>query len=150
MRSASIRSERAQPKPRVKKRIGYRIFLVSGDEVSLLTKTAFEEFYFKRQAVLQAFGGKTIDIATVVCRLEDAKLVEIVRIYCQRFRVKRDGSIDEERTPKPNGSMAHRGGALQAAAVDGAENHLSERRLTHTLTMISSVAQKKIFAVLRK
>ena len=134
----------------MKKRIGYRIFLVSGDEVSLLTKTAFEEFYFKRQAVLQAFAGKTIDIATVVCRLEDAKLVGIVRIYCQRFRVKGDGSIDEERTSKPNGSAAHRGGAVRADAVAGAESHLSERRLTHTLTMISSVAQKKIFAVLRK
>lgn len=130
----------------MKKRIGYRIFLVSGDEVSLLTKTAFEEFYFKRQAVLQAFAGKTIDIATVVCRLEDARLVGIVRIYCQRFRVKGDGSIDEERTPKPNGSAAPRGGALR----EDAGSHLNERRLTHTLTMISSVAQKKIFAVLRK
>jgi len=125
----------------VKKRIGYRIFLVSGDEVSLLTKTAFEEFYFKRRAVLQAFGNKTIDIATVVCRLEDSKLTEIVRIYCQRFRVKADGSIDEERTRKPSGS---------AAAPRDTTGHLDEKRLTHTLTMISSAAQKKIFTVLRK
>lgn len=135
----------------MKKRIGYRIFLVSGDEVSLLTKTAFEEFYFKRQAVLQAFAGKTIDIATVVCRLENARLVEIVRIYCQRFRVKRDGSIDEERTPKPNGSaLTASDGSIRPVASVGADSHLNEKRLTHTLTMISSAAQKKIFEVLRK
>lgn len=125
----------------MKKRIGYRIFLVSGDEVSLLTKTAFEEFYFKRQAVLRAFANKTVDIATVVCRLEDSKLTEIVRIYCQRFRVKGDGSIDEERTRKP---------ANGAAGIDSTAEHLSDKRLTHTLTMISGAAQKKIFAVLRK
>ncbi len=135
----------------MKKRIGYRIFLVSGDQVSLLTKTAFEEFYFKRQAVLQAFAGKTIDIATVVCRLENTKLVEIVRIYCQRFRVKGDGSIDEERTAKPNGSAATaREGSVRPLAAVSADNQLNERRLTHTLTMISSAAQKKIFEVLRK
>jgi len=127
----------------VKKRIGYRIFLVSGDDVSLLTKTAFDEFYFRRQAVLQAFAGRTIDIATVVCRLEDSKLSEIVRIYCQRFKVKVDGSIDEERTPKPNGAP---GGWNIAAPPD---ERVNGTRLAHTLTMISSVAQKKIFDVLR-
>ena len=146
-----LESSCPQPKPKLKKRIGYRIFLVSGDQVSLLTKTAFEEFYFKRQAVLQAFAGKTIDIATVVCRLENTKLTEIVRIYCQRFRVKGDGSIDEERTPRPSGAAAmQRDGTRRSDAVNDTENHLNEKRLTHTLTMISSVAQKKIFEVLRK
>lgn len=128
----------------MKKRIGYRIFLVSGDEVSLLTKTAFDEFYFRRRAVLQAFAGKTIDIATVVCRLQDTKLAEIVRIYCQRFRVKSDGSIDEERTLKAGGSPA----SWNVAAVP--DTRVNGTRLAHTLTMISSTAQKKIFDVLRK
>lgn len=140
----------------MKKRIGYRIFLVSGDDVSLLTKTAFDEFYFRRQAVLHAFAGKTIDIATVVCRLENTKLTEIVRIYCQRFRVKSDGSIDEERTPKSGGPPITQNRLVRpdkrehGEAAVGADSHLNGKRLAHTLTMISSVAQKKIIEVLWK
>lgn len=128
------------------KRIGYRIFLVSGDEVSPLSKSAFDEFCFGRQAVLRAFAGKTVDIATVVCRLENAKLKEIVRIYCQRFKVKDDGSIDEGTTHKPSRSpatlrnSAHYPGATAAA--------VNEKRLARTLTMMSGAAQKKILDVL--
>lgn len=122
----------------MKKRIGYRIFLISGDEVSPLTKTAFDEFYFGRQTVLRAFAGKTVDIATVVCRLENTKLSEIVRIYCQRFRIKGDGAIDERH--------AQDSGRSTPRQVDRALNN--DQRLTHTLTMISSAAQKKILDVL--
>ncbi len=141
----------------VKKRIGYRIFLVVGDEVSPLSKTTFDEFFFRRQAVLREFAGKTIDIATVVCRMENTKPREIVRIYCQRFRVKGDGSIDEGHSPKSgrpatlpgqrtlrgkNGE--HPGGAANTDA------DLHRQRLVQTLTMISGAAQKKILDVLRR
>jgi len=138
----------------VKKRIGYRIFLVDGDNVSPLTKTAFDEFYFRRQAVLQACAGKTIDIATVVCRLEDAKLREIIRIYCQRFKVKGDGSLDEHygqpRSPAPasaTGTSRQEPKRVQDGSVP--EQRLNGRDLAQSLTMISSAAQKKILDVLR-
>ena len=142
------------PSFNVKKRIGYRIFLVDGDNVSPLTKTAFDEFYFRRQAVLQACAGKTIDIATVVCRLEDAKLREIIRIYCQRFKVKGDGSLDElygqPRSPAPASTTAtsrQEPKRVQDGSV--AEQRLNGRDLAQSLTMISSAAQKKILDVLR-
>ncbi len=141
----------------MKQRIGYRIFLVSGDEVSPLTKTAFDEFYFGRRAVLRNFAGKTVDIATVVCRLENTKLREVVRIYCQRFRIKGDGSIDEAHIPKSARAPATlRDRALrqdQREARDAPVNpdpHLNGNRLAHSLTMISGTAQKKILEVLWK
>lgn len=139
----------------MKKRIGYRIFLVDGDHVSPLTKTAFDEFYFRRQAVLQACAGKTIDIATVVCRLEDAKLREIIRIYCQRFKVKGDGSLDEHygqlRQPSPVRAIgASRQEQKGAQNTLSPEQGLHGRSLAQSLTMISSAAQKKILDVLRQ
>ena len=133
----------------MKKRIGYRIFLVVGDEVSPLTKTAFDEFYFRRQAVLQSWAGKTIDIATVVCRIENTKLREIVRIYCQRFKVKGDGSIDEHASPAaPASRLAEP--ARRARDSAGDDGDFQGRRLVHSLTMISSAAQRKILDVLRR
>ena len=84
----------------MKKSIGYRIFLVRGDDALPLSKTTFEDFLFGRRAVLQNFAGQTVDIATVVCRLENKKPKEIVRFYCQRFKVKSDGSIDEAHNQK--------------------------------------------------
>lgn len=139
----------------VKQRIGYRIFLVSGDEVSPLTKTAFDEFYFGRRAVLRNFAGKTVDIATVVCRLENTKLREVVRIYCQRFRVKGDGSIDEAHIQKSGRAPATlRDRALRQdpreprnVAVN-TDSRLNGNRFAHSLTMISGAAQKKILEVL--
>ncbi len=138
----------------VKQRIGYRIFLVSGDEVSPLTKTAFDEFYFGRRAVLRNFAGKTVDIATVVCRLENTKLREVVRIYCQRFRIKGDGSIDEALMPRPRRAPAtiREGIPRQDQRVPPADanSHLNGNRFVHSLTMISSTAQRKILEVLWK
>jgi len=136
----------------VKKRIGYRIFLVVGDEVSPLTKTAFDEFYFRRQAVLQSWAGKTIDIATVVCRIENTKLREIVRIYCQRFKVKGDGSIDEHVSQAPGARPVEpvRLDERKPRESSASDGDFQGRRLVHSLTMISSAAQRKILEVLRR
>jgi hypothetical protein len=135
----------------VKKSIGYRIFLVRGDDALPLSKTTFEEFLFGRRAVLQNFAGQTVDIATVVCRLENKKPKEIVRFYCQRFKVKSDGSIDQAHNQKRS---------LPAATIDRplarntssrpveASDPLAGRRLAHSLVMISRAAQKKINDVL--
>jgi hypothetical protein len=137
----------------VKKSIGYRIFLVRGDEALPLSKTTFEEFLFGRRAVLQNFAGQTVDIATVVCRLENKKPKEIVRFYCQRFKVKSDGSIDQAHNQKRSLPAATLDRALMrntGSREKAAEPHdpLGGRRMAHSLVMISRAAQKKINDVL--
>ena len=137
----------------MKKSIGYRIFLVRGDEALPLSKTTFEEFLFGRRAVLQNFAGQTVDIATVVCRLENKKPKEIVRFYCQRFKVKSDGSIDEAHNQKRSAPATTINRALVRNTGSKEKNTdpndaLHGRRLAHSLVMISRGAQKKIHEVL--
>ena len=143
---------------RVKKSIGYRIFLVRGDDALPLSKTTFEEFLFGRRAVLQNFAGQTVDIATVVCRLENKKPKEIVRFYCQRFKVKSDGSIDQAHNQRRSVPAATLDRALVRNTVSrntvsrekttDPNDSLHGRRLAHSLVMISRAAQKKIHEVL--
>ena len=135
----------------MKKSIGYRIFLVRGDDALPLSKTTFEEFLFGRRAALPNFAGQTVDIATVVCRLENKKPKEIVRFYCQRFKVKSDGSIDQAHQPKAQFScttvdrpLARNTGSRPSEPTDP----MAGRRLAHSLVMISRAAQKKINDVL--
>lgn len=134
----------------MKKSIGYRIFLVRGDDALPLSKTTFEEFLFGRRAVLPNFAGQTVDIATVVCRLENKKPKEIVRFYCQRFKVKSDGSIDQahlQRRSSPatvDRPLTRNTGSRPLEPSDP----LAGRRLAHSLVMISRAAQKKINDVL--
>lgn len=137
----------------MKKSIGYRIFLVRGDDALPLSKTTFEEFLFGRRAVLQNFAGQTIDIATVVCRLENKKPKEIVRFYCQRFKVKSDGSIDQAHNQKRSVPAATLDRALVRNTINRDKTADSTdpshgRRLAHSLVMISRTAQKKINEVL--
>ncbi len=130
----------------MKKSIGYRIFLVRGDDALPLSKTTFEEFLFGRRAVLQNFAGQTVDIATVVCRLENKKPKEIVRFYCQRFKVKSDGSIDQAhnqkrsfRAPTIDRPLARNTSSRPSDPSDP----LGGRGLAHSLVMISRAAQRK-------
>ncbi|HZA96468.1 MAG TPA: hypothetical protein VE421_10055 [Burkholderiaceae bacterium] len=135
----------------MKKSIGYRIFLVRGDDALPLSKTTFEEFMFGRRAALPNFAGQTIDIATVVCRLENKKPKEIVRFYCQRFKVKSDGSIDQAHNQKRSLPVATIDRPLaRNTSSRPAEpgDPLAGRRLAHSLVMISRAAQKKINDVL--
>lgn len=142
----------------MKKSIGYRIFLVRGDDALPLSKTTFEEFLFGRRAVLQNFAGQTVDIATVVCRLENKKPKEIVRFYCQRFKVKSDGSIDQAHNQKRSVPAATLDRALVRNTISrntvsrekttDPNDSLHGRRLAHSLVMISRAAQKKIHEVL--
>jgi hypothetical protein len=137
----------------VKKSIGYRIFLVRGDDALPLSKTTFEEFLFGRRAVLQNFAGQTVDIATVVCRLENKKPKEIVRFYCQRFKVNNDGSIDQAHNQKRSVPAATLDRALVRNTVNREKSAdpvdpTHGRRLAHSLVMISRAAQKKINEVL--
>ena len=132
----------------MKKSIGYRIFLVRGDDALPLSKTTFEEFLFGRRAVLPNFAGQTIDIATVVCRLENKKPKEIVRFYCQRFKVKSDGSIDQAHNQRRSVPAATLDRALgrntgSRDKVAGSTDAF-QGRLAHSLVMISRAAQKKI------
>ncbi len=137
----------------MKKSIGYRIFLVRGDEALPLSKNMFEEFLFGRRAVLQNFAGQTIDIATVVCRMENKKPKEIVRFYCQRFKVRSDGSIDQAHhqkrsVPVPTLDRTLVRNTVSRENVSDPNDPMGGRRLAHSLVMISRAAQKKINEVL--
>ena len=106
---------------------------------------------FGRRAALPNFAGQTIDIATVVCRLENKKPKEIVRFYCQRFKVKSDGSIDQAHNQKRSLPVATIDRPLaRNTSSRPAEpgDPLAGRRLAHSLVMISRAAQKKINDVL--
>ena len=101
--------------------------------------------------MLQNFAGQTVDIATVVCRLENKKPKEIVRFYCQRFKVKSDGSIDQAHNQKRSLPAARSIGLWRATPAADRRNPsdpLAGRRLAHSLVMISRAAQKKINDVL--
>ena len=134
----------------MKKSIGYRIFLVRGDDALPLSKTTFEEFLFGRRAVLQNFAGQTVDIATVVCRLENKKPKEIVRFYCQRFKVKSDGSIDQAHLQRRSSPATVDRPLVRNTSSRPSEptDPMAGRRLAHSLVMISRAAQKKINDVL--
>ena len=150
LRTSGLDLEQTVP-PGVKKNISYRIFVVRGDDALPITKTAFEDFVFKGKPLSRAFGGQTINIATVVCRVEDKKPKEVVRIYCQRFRVRSDGRMEQE---IPQGRA--RPATINGSRTDGvdrkhpAPEQTQGQRLTHSLGMISGAAQKKIFDVLRR
>lgn len=136
----------------MKKSIGYRIFLVRGDEALPVTKTLFDDFVFRGRPLSPAFAGQTVDIATVVCRLQNKKPKEIIRIYCQRFKIKSDGSLDADRM-RSRGGPATIGGFPNTASRKEREDANGDarspaRRLTRSLGMISHAAQKKIFDVL--
>lgn len=132
----------------MKKSIGYRRFLVLGDEALPLTKTTFEEFTLQRRAVLPAFAGQAVDIATVVCKIENKKPKEVVRIYCQRFRVKSDGSMLEDVEPPRSAPPTTRNGGASASHDQGAASDDDKRRFARSLVMMSGAAQRKILHAL--
>lgn len=133
-----------------------------GDDALPVTKTGFEDFVFRGRKLLPAFAGQTVDIATVVCKLENKKPKEIVRIYCERFRVRSDGSIDQEyrqrRTRGGSGNTGSRPGTINTsrpgtintprpATVNSRPPTIDEtraQRVARSLGMISRAAQKKI------
>jgi hypothetical protein len=92
-------------------------------------------------------------VATVVCRLENKKPKEIVRFYCQRFKVKSDGSIDQAHNQKRSVPAATLDRALVRNTINREKtgdpiDPTHGRRLAHSLVMISRAAQKKINEVL--
>ncbi len=138
----------------MKKSIGYRRFLLLGDEALPLSKTTFEEFTLRRRAALPAFAGQAVDIATVVCKIENKKPKEVVRIYCQRFRVNGDGSMrDDIDTVYPPRSPTREKGASAGAHSEHGEPAMlatgeKARSFARSLVMMSGAAQRKIIQAL--
>jgi hypothetical protein len=134
----------------VKKTISYRIFVVRGDDALPITKTAFEDFMFRGKPLSRAFAGQTINIATVVCRVENKKPKEVMRIYCQRFSVRSDGRLDREVAPARSRPATINGAPRTIGADRSPSDGGAPPRMAQTLGMISGAAQKKIFEVLRR
>ena len=132
----------------MKKNISYRIFVVRGDEILPITKTTFEDFVFRGKSLFRAFGGQTINIATVVCRVENKKPKEVVRIYCQRFKVRSDGKMEHEIAPGRARGPSTINGTSRAEGLERrqtADSTAAPPTLAQSLGMISGAAQKKNF-----
>lgn len=132
--------------------IGYRIFLVRGDDVSRLSQKNFDEFYRKRKRVLSEFAGQTIDIAKVIYELANRRPSRVIRVDCQRYKVKADGSIDEAHNRefgrlmriKMSKAFGTRESERNTTVVD-AHERFEERRLEHKhLPSLSSVAVERM------
>jgi hypothetical protein len=118
--------------------IGYRIFLVRGDHVSRVSQKTFDEFFTQRKPVLREFAGQNVEIATVIYKLANRKPEQVIRVDCQRFKVKDDGSIDEDHDHEYNRLMVIRldkgfqgNNANRETNVVDARDRFEERRLEH-------------------
>jgi hypothetical protein len=79
--------------------IGYRIFLVHGDQtIEPISQKTFSAFFFRDEPALPRFANKAVNLATVFYRLKDRKPEQIIRVDTQRFHVTADGSLDQERS----------------------------------------------------
>lgn len=75
--------------------IGYRCFVVEGDEVRNLSQKVFNAFYFRKQAQLPQYAKRTIVVATVIYQTEQRVPLKIIRTDATRLKVSSDGSLDE-------------------------------------------------------
>jgi hypothetical protein len=74
--------------------LGYRHFVVSGDDITRLSQKAFEALFRQQRSGLPAFAGTTVDIVTVVYVVEYRRPTALVRIDCARWTIRDDGILD--------------------------------------------------------
>lgn len=137
-------------------RLGYRIFIVQGEDISRLSQRDFNRFYFRLEPVLEVFSGREIDIATVIYSLDGRKPKEVLRIDLQRCKVKPDGSIDEDHQFEGGRLIANRidlsfanSKPAKSTRVVEAQDRFDERRLAaRHCPELSGVVRRKILNAL--
>ena len=75
--------------------IGYRCFIVEGDEIYNLSQKAFDAFYFRKQPQLPRFAKRTIIVALIFYQTEQRVPLKVIRTDATRLKVNADGSLDE-------------------------------------------------------
>src|SRR5262245_13324898 len=75
-------------------RLGYRFFLVLGDEVIHLYRKIHKNVFSKKLPVFRESSGKIIDIALAIYQSEDRKPSRLIRIGCSRYKITKRGALD--------------------------------------------------------
>ena len=137
--------------------LGYRHFVVVGDDVTPLSQKAFEALFGQPSPGLPAFAGTTVDLVTVLYVVEHRRPTALVRMDCARWTIRDDGSLDahdyQERTRLTRYQMDRAFRHLLPATppargtVIDARARFDEKRLRETLApTLSARAKQKILA----
>ena len=137
--------------------LGYRHFVVLGDDITPLSQKAFEALFRQQRPRLPAFASTTVAIVTVLYVVEHRRPTALVRIDCERWTIRDDGTLDthdrEDRARLTRYQMdrAFRHLLSPTAPAGGtvidARARFDEKRLRDTLAPpLSASATQKIIA----
>ena len=137
--------------------LGYRHFVVLGDDITPLSQKAFEALFREQRPGLLAFAGTTVDMVTVVYGVEHRRPTYLVRMDSERWTIRDDGTLDahdrEDRARMTRYQMdrafrhilpsaPHAGGTV----ID-ARARFDEKRLRDTFApTLSAIATQKMIA----
>jgi hypothetical protein len=137
--------------------LGYRHFVVVGDDITRLSQKAFEALCKQQHPGLPAFAGTTVDLVTVLYVVAHRRPTALVRMECERWTIRDDGTLDaqdrEERARLTRYQMDRAFRHLLPAAphtggtVIDARARFDEKRLRDTFTpTLSAMAMQKMIA----
>jgi hypothetical protein len=76
--------------------LGYRHFIVVGDDITPLSQKAFEALFREQRPTLPAFAGTTVAMVTVVYVVEHRRPTALVRMDGERWTIRDDGTLDAQ------------------------------------------------------
>lgn len=76
--------------------IGYRCFVVEGDDITRLSQKAFSAFYFLKQPQLPQYAHRTVVVAMVFYEVEQRIPRGVIRTDATRLKVTAQGALDED------------------------------------------------------
>jgi hypothetical protein len=133
--------------------IGHRVFVVEDDAIAPMSQKTFDALYFRDEAALPTFANRTVQIAVVFYTLERRKPKNIIRIDCERIRIRADGSIDKKHQFEGLHLAAGRLGKLHhepqsSGTVVEAKARFDQRNWEQRHPKLSGSAQKRILDAL--
>lgn len=75
---------------------GYKVFVIEGDSIISISHRLFKSFFFRDAATLPQYAERAILLVFVGYEIEKRRPKRVIQIETERFRVKSDGSIDNE------------------------------------------------------
>jgi hypothetical protein len=74
--------------------VGYRHFVVLGDDITPLSQKAFAALFREPSPGLPAFAGTTVQLVTVVYMVAHRRPTFLIRIESERWAIRDDGTLD--------------------------------------------------------